>query len=113
MMKPAGCAHAADHGKRLVIKIGSSTLTTSESKIDYAYLAEVTDQVARVRAAGWRFEILSRGVSVVFCAESDISVREGLYSPHYGTVVKSSILDVPFEYGRTNVITVREILNED
>ena len=54
MMKPAGCAHAADHGKRLVIKIGSSTLTTSESKIDYAYLAEVTDQVARVRAAGWR-----------------------------------------------------------
>ena len=49
-----GCAHAADHGKRLVIKIGSSTLTTSESKIDYAYLAEVTDQVARVRAAGWR-----------------------------------------------------------
>ena len=43
-MKPAGCAHAADHGKRLVIKIGSSTLTTSESKIDYAYLAEVTDR---------------------------------------------------------------------
>ena len=28
-------------------------------------------------------------------------------------VIKSSILDVPFEYGRTNVITVREILNED
>ena len=54
-----------------------------------------------------------RGVSVVFCAESDISVREGLYSPHYGAVIKSSILDVPFEYGRTNVITVREILNED
>ena len=49
MMKPAGWAHAADHGKRLVIKIGSSTLTTSESKIDYAYLAEVTDQVARVQ----------------------------------------------------------------
>ena len=54
-----------------------------------------------------------RGVSVVFCAESDISVREGLYSPHYGAVIKSSILDVPFEYGRTNVITAREILNED
>ena len=29
-----------------------------------------------------------RGVSVVFCAESDISVREGLYSPHYGAVHK-------------------------
>lgn len=53
-MKPAGCAHvAAEHGKRLVIKIGSSTLTTSESKIDYAYLAAVTDQIARARAAGW------------------------------------------------------------
>mgnify|MGYP001702239255 CR=1 FL=1 len=60
MMKPAGCAHAADHGKRLVIKIGSSTLTTSESKIDYAYLAEVTDQVARVRAAEAPYRKLER-----------------------------------------------------
>ena len=59
-MKPAGCAHAADHGKRLVIKIGSSTLTTSESKIDYAYLAEVTDQVARVRAAETPYRKLER-----------------------------------------------------
>lgn len=57
--------------------------------------------------------LTSRGVSVVFCAESDISVREGLYSPHYGAVIKSQILDVLFEYGRTNVITVRETLNED
>ena len=47
-MKPAGCAHAADHGKRLVIKIGSSTLTTSESKIDYGYLAAVAAQIAEV-----------------------------------------------------------------
>lgn len=39
--------------RRLVIKIGSSTLTTSESKIDYAYMASIADQVARVRAAGW------------------------------------------------------------
>lgn len=67
-----------------------------------------------VSVAGRNEVVLTcRGVSVVFCAESDISVREGLYSPHYGAVIKSSILDVPFEYGRTNVITVREILNED
>ena len=53
MMKPAGCAHAADHGKRLVIKIGSSTLTTSESKIDYGYLAAVAAQIAEAKEAGW------------------------------------------------------------
>ena len=41
-------------GRRLVIKIGSSTLTTSESKVDYGYLQQVADQVARVRAAGWQ-----------------------------------------------------------
>ena len=41
-------------GKRLVIKIGSSTLTTSESSIDYAYLQSVADQIARVKAEGWR-----------------------------------------------------------
>lgn len=41
------------HGKRLVVKIGSSTLTTSESSIDYAYLQKVADQIAFVKAAGW------------------------------------------------------------
>ncbi|WP_216662646.1 glutamate 5-kinase [Adlercreutzia sp. ZJ473] len=40
--------------RRLVIKIGSSTLTTSESSIDYAYLDALADQIARVRAAGWQ-----------------------------------------------------------
>ncbi len=49
-------AHAAAErsAKRIVIKIGSSTLTTSESSIDYAYLAQLADQVAQVRAAGWQ-----------------------------------------------------------
>lgn len=43
------------NGKRkLVIKIGSSTLTTSESKIDYGYLQHVADQVSLVREAGWQ-----------------------------------------------------------
>ncbi len=40
--------------KKLVIKIGSSTLTTSESTIDYAFLRGLADQIARVRAAGWQ-----------------------------------------------------------
>ena len=38
----------------VVIKIGSSTLTTSESSIDYAFLASVAAQVAAVRAEGWQ-----------------------------------------------------------
>ncbi|MCI8469774.1 MAG: glutamate 5-kinase [Eggerthellaceae bacterium] len=37
----------------LVVKIGSSTLTTSESRVDYEYLADLAAQVAAVRAAGW------------------------------------------------------------
>ena len=53
-----GAADAAGlregRGRCLVIKIGSSTLTTTESKVDYGYLSEVADQIARVRAAGWQ-----------------------------------------------------------
>lgn len=40
--------------RRVVIKIGSSTLTTSESKVDYAYLRHVAEQIACVRARGWQ-----------------------------------------------------------
>ena len=39
--------------KTIVIKIGSSTLTTSESSIDYKYLEQLVDQIARVRTKGW------------------------------------------------------------
>lgn len=41
-------------GRPLVIKIGSSTLTTSESSIDYDYLKTVADQVSAVKEAGWQ-----------------------------------------------------------
>ena len=44
---------ATHRRKRLVVKIGSATLTTSESSIDYGFLNDLADQVARVRAAGW------------------------------------------------------------
>lgn len=47
-------AAARERGRRLVVKIGSSTLTTSESSIDYAYLQTVADQIARVKEAGWQ-----------------------------------------------------------
>ena len=56
MTKPvhATCGAPEGCGRRLVIKIGSSTLTTSESSIDYAYLQTVADQIAQVKTAGWQ-----------------------------------------------------------
>ncbi|MEE0706081.1 MAG: glutamate 5-kinase [Adlercreutzia sp.] len=39
--------------KRLVVKIGSATLTTSESSIDYGFLDDLAAQLAQVRQAGW------------------------------------------------------------
>ena len=38
----------------LVVKIGSSTLTTSESSIDYGFLRTVAAQIVQVRDAGWQ-----------------------------------------------------------
>lgn len=43
-----------DGSRKIVIKIGSSTLTTSESSIDYDYLDGLAAQIAEVRAAGWQ-----------------------------------------------------------
>ena len=50
----AAHASATQAARRIVIKIGSSTLTTSESSIDYEYMAQLADQVARVREDGWQ-----------------------------------------------------------
>lgn len=47
--------------KRLVVKIGSSTLTTGEGRIDHAYLESFADQIERVRALGWQVVIVSSG----------------------------------------------------
>ena len=51
------CADGAGEARAsrcpLVVKIGSSTLTTADNRIDRAYLRQVADQIARVRAAGW------------------------------------------------------------
>ena len=40
--------------RTIVVKIGSSTLTDTESRIDYAYLQAIADQVAELRTTGWR-----------------------------------------------------------
>ncbi|MEG0461746.1 glutamate 5-kinase [Gordonibacter sp.] len=53
-MTNEGAGAAGAQGRRLVIKIGSSTLTTSESKVDYDYLRCIADQIAQVQAAGWQ-----------------------------------------------------------
>ena len=47
--------------KRLVVKIGSSTLTTAEGRIDHAYLEGLARQVELVRADGWQVVIVSSG----------------------------------------------------
>ena len=47
--------------KRLVVKIGSSTLTTGDGRIDHSYLDALADQVERVREQGWQVVIVSSG----------------------------------------------------
>ena len=47
--------------KRLVVKIGSSTVTTGEGRIDHAYLEMFAQQVARVRELGWQVVVVSSG----------------------------------------------------
>ncbi|MCI9627806.1 MAG: glutamate 5-kinase [Eggerthellaceae bacterium] len=50
-----------DRRRRLVVKIGSSTLTTSESSIDYEYLDSLSAQIADLREEGWDVVIVSSG----------------------------------------------------
>ena len=47
--------------KRLVVKIGSSTLTTESGRIDHEYLQALAEQVRTVREAGWQVVIVSSG----------------------------------------------------
>ena len=47
--------------KRLVVKIGSSTLTTGEGRIDHAYLDSFARQIEAVRAQGWQVVVVSSG----------------------------------------------------
>ena len=47
--------------KIAVIKIGSSTITNGEGKVDRAYMADLAYQVHKVRSQGWRPIIVSSG----------------------------------------------------
>ena len=47
--------------KVAVIKIGSSTITNGEGKVDRAYMADLAHQINKVRAEGWRPVIVSSG----------------------------------------------------
>lgn len=64
-------------GKRLVVKIGSSTLTTGESKIDRAFLASVATQIAEVRAAGWQPVIVTSAAIACGLETLGITKRPG------------------------------------
>lgn len=61
-------------GRRLVVKIGSSTLTTSESSIDYAYLDDLAAQIAAVRQQGWRPVIVTS--AAIACGLEALGVGE-------------------------------------
>ena len=43
--------------KRVVVKVGTSTLTRTSGRIDLPYIAQLVDQIARVRETGT--EVLS------------------------------------------------------
>ena len=60
--------------KRLVVKIGSSTLVTSEGRIDHAYLENLADQVATLRDEGWQVVIVSSGA--IACGVERLGLAE-------------------------------------
>lgn len=71
-MATAARSGAAAKGP-MVIKIGSSTLTTSESSIDYAYLEDVAAQVAAIKAEGWQPIIVTS--AAIACGLERLGIR--------------------------------------
>ena len=59
--------------RRLVVKIGSATLTTSESSIDYGFLDDLAAQLDTVRRAGWDVVVVN---SCTVTAEGDRKTRQ-------------------------------------
>lgn len=47
--------------RTIVIKVGSSTVTGEDGRIDQEYLAALSDQVVRVREAGYRTVVVTSG----------------------------------------------------
>ena len=52
------------HAKRLVVKIGSSTLTTAEGKLDARYLQDLAQQIAQLRERNTEVLIVSSAAIV-------------------------------------------------
>lgn len=78
MAECGDCAAPGTRGneapKRLVLKIGSSTLTTSASSLDYGYLDMLAAQLAELRADGWQIAIVSSGA--IACGLGRIGMSE-------------------------------------
>ena len=51
--------------RKLVVKIGSSTLTRADGSADIDYLRALASQIARVRQAGWGAVIVTSGAIAV------------------------------------------------
>lgn len=60
--------------RTLVVKIGSSTLTTSASSIDADYLNMLASQLAALRDEGWRVVIVSSGA--IACGLGALGISE-------------------------------------
>jgi glutamate 5-kinase len=48
-------------GKRIVVKVGTSTLTGADGRIDRAWLRDLARQIAELRAAGAQVVVVSSG----------------------------------------------------
>ncbi|MGI6045867.1 MAG: glutamate 5-kinase [Eggerthellaceae bacterium] len=64
---------SASGDKRLVIKIGSSTLTTSESTIDRNYLQNLASQVAQIKLEGWQPIIVTS--AAIACGLESLGIK--------------------------------------
>ncbi len=60
--------------RRIVVKIGSSTLTTSESSIDHDYLDDVAAQVGELRKAGWQPVVVTS--AAIACGLEALGIAE-------------------------------------
>lgn len=60
--------------KRLVVKIGSSTLTTSDSSIDFDYMDTLSEQIADIKRQGWQVVIVSSGA--IACGLGCLGISE-------------------------------------
>ncbi len=65
---------ARRQARRLVLKIGSSTLTTSASSIDLDYLQMLCGQLAALREDGWQIVIVSSGA--IACGLGRLGITE-------------------------------------